>query len=205
VRPFRSNTPLFAIAQQLTWFRCTVSLDLGYLPFTLLHQVGGQPEPLLRSLRMYITLGLISYCSAPPRGSPLVCSFIASQNHPPLVQLLFFYLSSVFIRFLVQSQRHSNQQQSHSHGFIPHLLSEFFSSFRALHFCSLFYFPSMGLEAAICFSVLVTVLFSCPWVFMVVNELSLWIDLVHLDTRVTGLDENEARDRLPTRNFARVL
>lgn len=55
VRPFSSNTPPFAVAQQLTRFCCTVSLDLGHLPFTILLQVGGQPEPLLRSLRMYIT------------------------------------------------------------------------------------------------------------------------------------------------------
>jgi len=159
VRPFPSNTPLFAIAQQLTRFCCTVSLDLGYLPFTLLHQVGGQPEPLLRSLRMYITLGLVSYCSAPPRGSPLVCSFIASQNHPPLVQLLFFYFSSVFIRFLVQSQRHRNQQQSHIVIVLSRICSLSFLLFIFTSFISVLFFPSMGLETAVCFSVLVTVLF----------------------------------------------
>jgi len=133
--------PVFSVTNVLGVL-LTFSLDLGYLPFTLLHQVGGQPEPLLRSLRMYITLGLVSYCSAPPRGSPLVCSFIASQNHPPSrsapILLFFFCVYTLSCSVATSSQ---STTITHSHRLISHLFPKFSSfHFHVLHFSSLFSF-----------------------------------------------------------------
>lgn len=86
-------------------------------------------------------LGLVSYCSAPPRGSPLVCSFIASQNHPPSRSASIF-LFSFCVYTLSCSVATSSQSTTiiHSHGLILHLLSKVLTSFHVLRFCSLFSF-----------------------------------------------------------------